>query len=60
LETLETLSKEIDLKTVNITVNQLELLVDAHLRLKENVRYGLVGANGTGKSGTSFSSKIHA
>ncbi|ORZ09277.1 P-loop containing nucleoside triphosphate hydrolase protein [Absidia repens] len=50
LETLETLSKEIDLKTVNITVSQVELLVDAHLRLKENVRYGLVGPNGTGKS----------
>lgn len=50
-ETLETLSKEIDLKSVNISVNQLELLVDAHLRLKENVKYGFVGPNGTGKSG---------
>ncbi|KAI8099275.1 P-loop containing nucleoside triphosphate hydrolase protein, partial [Halteromyces radiatus] len=49
-ETLETLSKEIDLKTVNITINQVELLVDAHLRLKENVKYGLVGPNGSGKS----------
>ncbi|KAI9308793.1 P-loop containing nucleoside triphosphate hydrolase protein, partial [Cunninghamella echinulata] len=49
-ETLETLSKEIDLKSVNISVNQLELLVDAHLRLKENVKYGFVGPNGTGKS----------
>jgi len=25
--------------------------VDAHLRLKEGVRYGMVGQNGVGKSG---------
>ncbi|KAH7908618.1 P-loop containing nucleoside triphosphate hydrolase protein [Hygrophoropsis aurantiaca] len=50
LETLETLSKDIDYATVNISVHQVDLLVDAHLRLKEGVRYGLVGQNGVGKS----------
>ncbi|EIW76298.1 hypothetical protein CONPUDRAFT_64371 [Coniophora puteana RWD-64-598 SS2] len=49
-ETLVTSSREVDLATVNISVNQLDLLVDAHLRLKEGVRYGLVGQNGVGKS----------
>ncbi|ORX57653.1 P-loop containing nucleoside triphosphate hydrolase protein [Hesseltinella vesiculosa] len=49
-ETLETLSKDIDLKQVNISVNDQQLLVDAHLRLKEDVHYGLVGPNGAGKS----------
>jgi len=49
-ETLVTTSKDIDMHTVNITVNNLDLLVDAHLRLKEGVRYGLVGQNGVGKT----------
>ncbi|KAH7922337.1 P-loop containing nucleoside triphosphate hydrolase protein [Leucogyrophana mollusca] len=49
-ETLTTGSKDIDLATVNISVNQVELLVDAHLRLKEGVRYGLIGQNGVGKT----------
>ncbi|PKY48786.1 P-loop containing nucleoside triphosphate hydrolase protein [Rhizophagus irregularis] len=49
-ETLETLSKEVDLKDVNITVGNKELLVDAKLQLKTGVHYGLVGRNGTGKS----------
>lgn len=49
-ETLETSSKDIDMQTVNISVNNLDLLVDAHLRLKEGVRYGLVGQNGVGKT----------
>jgi ATP-binding cassette subfamily F protein 3 len=51
-ETLLTSSKDIDMHTVNITVNNLDLLVDAHLRLKEGVRYGLVGQNGVGKTST--------
>ncbi|GAA5993553.1 hypothetical protein JCM10908_000108 [Rhodotorula pacifica] len=43
---------EIDLKDVSITVGKehRELLTNAHVRLKEGVRYGLVGRNGTGKS----------
>lgn len=49
-ETLETLSKDIDLHGVQISVNNLDLLVDAHLKLKACVRYGLVGQNGVGKS----------
>ncbi|KIJ65282.1 hypothetical protein HYDPIDRAFT_111201 [Hydnomerulius pinastri MD-312] len=49
-ETLFTLSRDIDMHTVNITVNNLDILVDAHLRLKEGVRYGLVGQNGVGKT----------
>lgn len=52
-ETLETSSKDIDMQTVNISVNNLDLLVDAHLRLKEGVRYGLVGQNGVGKTSQS-------
>ncbi|KAG8737784.1 hypothetical protein FRC10_007811 [Ceratobasidium sp. 414] len=35
---------------VNISIGNRDILVDAHLRLKANVRYGLVGRNGQGKS----------
>jgi ATP-binding cassette, subfamily F, member 3 len=49
-ETLETDSKEIDLKGVCVSVGDRELLVDAHLRLFAGVHYGLVGRNGIGKS----------
>ena len=31
-------------------VHSKDILVDAHLRLKQGVRYGLIGRNGTGKS----------
>ncbi|KAL1661330.1 P-loop containing nucleoside triphosphate hydrolase protein [Schizophyllum commune] len=50
VDTLSTLSKEIDLKDVNICVADHDILIDSHLRLKENVHYGLVGRNGEGKS----------
>ncbi|KAG8704165.1 hypothetical protein FRC08_002390, partial [Ceratobasidium sp. 394] len=50
VDTLTTLSKEIDLRQVNISIGNRDILVDAHLRLKANVRYGLVGRNGQGKS----------
>lgn len=50
-ETLETSSTELDLPGVNITVNNQDLLVDAHLKLKAGTRYGLVGQNGVGKTG---------
>lgn len=33
-----------------------DILVDAHLRLKKGVKYGMVGQNGVGKSGMLFSS----
>ncbi|CAM0141059.1 hypothetical protein VKS41_002323 [Umbelopsis sp. WA50703] len=49
-ETFDANSTDIDLKGVNLTVNDKELLVDAHLRLKPGVRYGMVGQNGVGKS----------
>ncbi|KAL0145759.1 P-loop containing nucleoside triphosphate hydrolase protein [Mucor lusitanicus] len=49
-ETIETSNKELDLPGVQISVNQLDLLVDAHLKLKPLTRYGLVGQNGVGKS----------
>ncbi|KAI4522351.1 hypothetical protein K525DRAFT_199046 [Schizophyllum commune Loenen D] len=35
---------------VNIAVADHDILIDSHLRLKENVHYGLVGRNGEGKS----------
>ena len=35
---------------VNISVADHDILIDTHLRLKENVHYGLVGRNGEGKS----------
>ena len=58
-ETFDANSTEIDLKGVNVSVNNRELLVDAHLRLKSGVRYGMVGQNGVGKSGNgSFFLKI--
>ncbi|KAG8786659.1 hypothetical protein FRC12_016405 [Ceratobasidium sp. 428] len=50
VDTLTTLSKEIDLKQVNISIGNRDILTDAHLRLKTGVRYGLVGRNGQGKS----------
>ncbi|KDQ06596.1 hypothetical protein BOTBODRAFT_246354 [Botryobasidium botryosum FD-172 SS1] len=50
VDTITTLSQEIDLKQVNISVGNLDLLVDAHVRLKTGIRYALVGRNGEGKS----------
>ena len=50
-ETFDANNTDIDLKGVNVSVNNKELLVDAHLRLKSGIRYGMVGQNGVGKSG---------
>jgi ATP-binding cassette subfamily F protein 3 len=50
-ETFDANSTDIDLKGVNVSVNNKELLVDAHLRLKSGIRYGMVVQNGVGKSG---------
>jgi ATP-binding cassette subfamily F protein 3 len=50
-ETFDASSSDIDIKGVNVSVNNREILVDAHLRLKAGVRYGMVGQNGVGKSG---------
>ncbi|KAI0646479.1 P-loop containing nucleoside triphosphate hydrolase protein [Trametes meyenii] len=49
-ETLTTLSNDIDLKDVNLTIGQRTLLSEANLRLFHGVHYGLVGQNGVGKS----------
>ncbi|KAI0761905.1 P-loop containing nucleoside triphosphate hydrolase protein [Irpex lacteus] len=49
-ETLNTSVAEIDLKDVAISIGQRELITDTRLKLKEGVRYALVGRNGTGKS----------
>ncbi|KAI0091739.1 P-loop containing nucleoside triphosphate hydrolase protein [Irpex rosettiformis] len=49
-ETLNTSVAEIDLKGVTISVGHRELITDARLKLKEGIRYALVGRNGTGKS----------
>ncbi|KAJ7853880.1 P-loop containing nucleoside triphosphate hydrolase protein [Mycena leptocephala] len=48
-ETLDT-TLEIDLKAVTISIGERELISSSHLRLKQGVRYGLVGRNGSGKS----------
>ncbi|ORY88253.1 P-loop containing nucleoside triphosphate hydrolase protein [Leucosporidium creatinivorum] len=47
--TLDT-TTEVDIKDLTISVGEKDLLASAHLRLKNGVRYGLVGRNGTGKS----------
>jgi ABC-type molybdenum transport system ATPase subunit/photorepair protein PhrA len=52
LASIEVDSTEIDLETVCIAAGEHEVLVDASLKLKEGVRYGLIGRNGCGKSST--------
>lgn len=42
-ETLNTSVAEIDLKGVSITIGPRELITDSRLKLKEGVRYALVG-----------------
>ncbi|KAI8323935.1 P-loop containing nucleoside triphosphate hydrolase protein [Martensiomyces pterosporus] len=49
-ETVVTLSKDVDLRTVNVTIGDSELLVDSRLWLKAGYHYGFVGRNGVGKS----------
>ncbi|OBZ77319.1 Protein GCN20 [Grifola frondosa] len=49
-ETLSTLSNDVDLKGMNITIGNRSLLVDADLRLFNGTHYGLIGQNGVGKS----------
>ncbi|KAJ2784786.1 hypothetical protein H4R18_000913 [Coemansia javaensis] len=49
-ETVTTLSNDVDLKGVNVIVDDVELLVDSRLWLKAGMHYGLVGRNGAGKS----------
>ena len=42
-ETLETSSRDVDLRGVTLAVGDVELLADAHLRLAAGQRYGLIG-----------------
>ncbi|TEB19224.1 P-loop containing nucleoside triphosphate hydrolase protein [Coprinellus micaceus] len=49
-ETFDANTTDIDIKGVNISVGQKDILVDAHLRFKAGVKYGMVGQNGVGKS----------
>ncbi|CAJ0767037.1 21329_t:CDS:2 [Entrophospora sp. SA101] len=46
----KTAVEEVDLKDVNVIVGDKELLVDAHVKFKTGVHYGLIGRNGVGKS----------
>ncbi|KAK4701684.1 hypothetical protein P7C70_g4544, partial [Phenoliferia sp. Uapishka_3] len=47
--TLDT-SLEVDVLDCTIAIGERELISGSHLRLKQGVRYGLVGRNGSGKS----------
>lgn len=49
-DTIETLSNDVDLKGVQLSIDDHELLVDTNLRLFSGVHYGLIGRNGVGKS----------
>lgn len=49
-ENITSLSNDVDLKGVNITVGDRELLADTDLMIFNGVHYGLVGQNGVGKS----------
>jgi ATPase subunit of ABC transporter with duplicated ATPase domains len=50
VDTVETLSNDIDIKKLNITIGGRPVLEDTELRLFSGVKYGLVGRNGVGKS----------
>ena len=50
LASIEADTTAIDLETVCIATGENEVIVDASLRIKEGVRYGLIGRNGCGKS----------
>lgn len=43
-------ASEVDLNDVNISIAEREILVDARVRLKNGIKYGLIGRNGCGKS----------
>lgn len=47
---LESLSKDIDLKGVQLSIGDRKLLSDAELKLLSGIRYGLIGRNGVGKT----------
>lgn len=49
-------ASEVDLNDVDISVGEREILVDARIRLKNGIKYGLIGRNGCGKSSGYLSS----
>ena len=49
-ETVDESSRDINLKSLHLTIDDVELLSDARLQLRAGRRYGLVGRNGVGKS----------
>ncbi|KAK9816604.1 hypothetical protein WJX72_002628 [[Myrmecia] bisecta] len=49
-ETQDASTLDIDLKQINLSVGDRDLLTDAHLKLFSGVHYGLIGTNGIGKS----------
>ena len=49
-ETLDPNSTDVDLKDVTISIGNKELITDSRLKLKEGVRYALVGRCGTNLS----------
>ncbi|KAF6746341.1 P-loop containing nucleoside triphosphate hydrolase protein [Ephemerocybe angulata] len=49
-ETFDANTTDIDIEGVHISIGPKDILVDAHLRLKSGVKYGMVGQNGVGKS----------
>ena len=52
-------ASEVDLNDVDISIGEREILVDARIRLKNGIKYGLIGRNGCGKSSRSpFSPRL--
>lgn len=49
-ETLDTLSKDVDLRKVSLSAGLKDLLVDTDLRITQGSKYGLIGPNGCGKT----------
>ncbi|KAJ1958292.1 hypothetical protein EC988_000392 [Linderina pennispora] len=49
-ETVVTLSKDVDLRDVNLTIGDVDMLVDSRLWFKAGYHYGFIRRNGVGKS----------
>ncbi|ORX70256.1 P-loop containing nucleoside triphosphate hydrolase protein [Linderina pennispora] len=49
-ETVVTLSKDVDLRNVHLTIGDVDMLVDSRLWFKAGYHYGFIGRNGVGKS----------
>lgn len=49
-DTITTLNNDIDMKGINISINDKTILQDSHLKLQYGTHYGLIGRNGVGKT----------